>query len=125
MTTITLEIGDLRFPGALFETQAAVSIAAQLPLEVQLTRWGEEYYGELGFRAGPFAGEKTEELGIGDLAYWEPGNALCLFFGPTPASRGEEPRAASPVHRIGTVTGDWAGLKRQGETVTGRLAALR
>ena len=24
-------------------------------------------------------------------------NALCLFWGPTPASRGDEPRAAAPV----------------------------
>jgi len=41
------------------------------------------------------------EVAVGDLAYWPPGQALCLFFGPTPASVGDEPRAASPANVVG------------------------
>lgn len=36
----------------------------------------------------------------GTVAYWPEGNALCLFWGPTPASRDDEPRAASPVNAV-------------------------
>ena len=43
---------------------------------------------------------------VGDLGYWPPGQAFCLFFGPTPASHGDEPRAASPVNVFGKVEGD-------------------
>jgi hypothetical protein len=43
---------------------------------------------------------------MGDIAYWPPGSALCIFFGKTPASRGEEIRAASPVTVLGRVDGD-------------------
>ena len=123
MTPVVLEIEGLRFVGELVGTSAAVDIAAHLPLDVELERWGDEYYGPLGFPAGPFPGEQLEQMEVGDLAYWEPGNTLCLFFGPTPVSRGSEPRAASPVHRIGKVSGDWAKLGRLGRSVKGRLAA--
>ncbi len=122
MTPIALKIGGLEFVGELFDTPAAAGIAAHLPLEIKLSRWGEEYYGAVGGGVGPFPGKQIEEMAVGDLAYWEPGNALCLFFGPTPASRGTEPRAASPVHRIGTVSGDWTALRRSGGTVTARLS---
>jgi hypothetical protein len=47
---------------------------------------------------------------IGDLAYWPPGNAVCIFWGPTPASHTEEPRAASPVNVFGHITEDSAGF---------------
>ena len=43
---------------------------------------------------------------VGDLAYWPPGQAFCIFFGRTPASRGEECRAASPVNVVGKIVGD-------------------
>ena len=61
-----------------------------------------------------------EVVDFGDLAYWPPGNAFCIFFGPTPASRGDEIRLASAVAVIGRITGD-AALLRQvpaGATVT-------
>jgi hypothetical protein len=43
---------------------------------------------------------------MGALAYWPPGNAFCIFFGRTPASRGDEIRAASAVNRVGKIEGD-------------------
>ena len=122
MIAIRLTLERLQLGGELFDTPAAVAIAARLPLEVALTRWGDEYYGSLDLGVGPFVGEKIEEMEVGDLAYWEPGDALCLFFGPTPVSRGGKPRAASPVHRIGAVRGDWARLRSLGGTVRGKLS---
>jgi hypothetical protein len=58
---------------------------------------------------------------IGELAYWQPGQALCLFFGPTPASQGDEPRAASPVLSLGRVQGDWQALDALGPRVGVRV----
>jgi len=46
----------------------------------------------------------------GELAYWPPGQAFCIFFGPTPASKGNEIRAASAVNIVGRITGDLSGL---------------
>ncbi len=60
---------------------------------------------------------------VGELAYWPPGNALCLFFGPTPARTNAQPRAASPVHPVGTLTGDLAALTRLGRSVDAVLSA--
>ena len=58
-------------------------------------------------------------VGLGDLGYWPPGRAFCIFFGPTPASRGTECRPASPVNVFGRVEGDPKVFKavRAGERV--------
>ena len=57
--------------------------------------------------------EKGQEVvEMGDLGYWPSGRAFCIFFGPTPMSRGEEIRPASAVTVFGKVVGDAAILKR-------------
>ena len=78
------------------DTRAAVGEA--LPLSGDAARWGDELY----FRTAVDvpAENATAEVPVGALAYWPQGNALCLFWGPTPASRGDEPRAASPVNVV-------------------------
>jgi hypothetical protein len=65
--------------------------------------------------------EKSKQIvEIGDLAYWPPGRALCIFFGPTPASLGKEPRAASPVNVFGKITSDSTAFRKvkSGEEIT-------
>lgn len=47
-----------------------------------------------------------EIVKLGELGYWPPGSAFCIFFGPTPASQGEEIMPASPVNVFGYVLGD-------------------
>jgi hypothetical protein len=47
-----------------------------------------------------------ETVDMGDLAYWPPGSAFCIFFGPTPMSRGSEIRPASAVNVFGRIDGD-------------------
>ena len=49
-------------------------------------------------------------LGVGELGYWPHGRAFCIFFGPTPASQGDEIRAASAVNIVGKLKGDFSGL---------------
>jgi hypothetical protein len=49
---------------------------------------------------------------VGDVAYWPPGESMCIFFGPTPASLASEPRAYSPVNVFGKITGDPSVFKK-------------
>lgn len=81
------------------ETRAAVADA--LPLAGDANRWGDELYVSVPVDRPP---ETTREVvEVGAVAYWPAGNALCLFWGPTPASEDDEPRAASGVAVIAAV----------------------
>ncbi len=71
------------------------SIADALPLSGDAARWGDELYFDVPVDESP--AETREEVPEGAVAYWPAGNALCLFWGPTPASQGNEPLAAGPV----------------------------
>ncbi len=62
---------------------------------------------------------------VGDIAYWPPGSALCLFFGPTPASRGNEVRPASPVNVVGRMAGDATVLRQVPEGTSVRVETRR
>ena len=64
--------------------------------------------------AGTPEDDAREVVEFGDVGYWPPGQALCLFFGPTPMSRGDEIRPASPVNVLGKIEGDAAVLKSVG-----------
>lgn len=75
-----------------------------LPIEGSANRWGDEIYFEIPVVAG--LEEAQQAVNVGDVAYWPPGKAFCIFFGPTPASRGKEPRAASPVNVFAKTVGD-------------------
>jgi hypothetical protein len=83
------------------ETRAAIEAA--LPIEGRATRWGDELYVRTPVDAP--AENAREAVPEGAVAYWPQGNAVCLFWGPTPASVGEEPRAASPVNVVAMLSG--------------------
>ena len=76
-----------------------------LPIESNNNLWGEEIYFSIPVKAGQEKGAR-EVVSSGELGYWPPGHAFCIFFGPTPASRGDEIRAASAVNIIGKVLSD-------------------
>ncbi len=57
----------------------------------------------------------TEELKVGDLAYWPEGNGFCIFYGKTPASTNDEPKPASSVTIIGKIKGNLEKLKKLNE----------
>lgn len=80
------------------------AIWSALPIEGKANRWGDEIYFSIPVNVGLEKGQ--EVVSIGDLAYWPPGKAFCIFFGPTPASRGNEPRAYSPVNVFAKIAGD-------------------
>ena len=88
-----------------------------LPIEARANTWGDEIYFGVPVDAEPENPKEVVELG--DLAYWPPGKAFCIFFGRTPASRGDEIRPASAVNVFGKVEGDPKVFKkvRSGERV--------
>lgn len=94
------------------------AVWAALPFQGHANTWGEEIYFAVGIGAEREEAQQVVERG--DVAYWPPGDALCIFFGPTPASRGDEIRAASPVNVFGRVLGNPAVFARvqQGDAVT-------
>jgi len=108
---ITIRVGTLTLAAELNDSPASAAVAAALPIQAKGNCWGEEIYFRIPVKQ-PEAKDARAEMAVGELAYWPPGNAFCIFFGPTPASIGQEPRAASPVNPIGRVTGD-VGLLRQ------------
>ncbi len=111
--------GGVELKAELNDSPTAQEIAAILPTEGRVQRWGEEIYFAIPVQAD-LEPDAREEVEIGEMGYWPTGNAFCLFFGPTPASRGDKPRAASAVNILGRFEGDLAALSdvANGETVT-------
>jgi hypothetical protein len=106
---IEILIEKSRFVVRLNDTKTADRLLASLPLRGDGDFWGDEVYFDIGVEL-PEENPKAE-VEVGDVAYWRPGTALCLFFGRTPASTGEAPRAASPVTVVGKLVGDPSRLK--------------
>ena len=102
---------------ALNDSVTAAVVWEALPLSVPGETCGDEIYFSIPVKAKPESPRETVEMG--DLGYWPPGSAFCIFFGPTPASRGSEIRPASPVNILGRVLGDSTVFKkvRSGTTV--------
>ena len=101
---IRISAGTIQQDAELNETQTAQRIWEALPFEIAGSRWGDEIYFWIPVQAGTERGQAVVEAG--DLGYWEPGSAFCIFWGPTPASRGDEIRPYSPVTVFGRLTGD-------------------
>lgn len=99
-------------------SQTAAQIWEALPITSSGSTWGDEIYFSI-----PVDAELENEQNIvdfGDIAYWPPGKAFCIFFGPTPMSRGNEIRPASAVNVVGKILGDATNFKqvKNGEIVT-------
>ncbi len=101
---IRVRAGSVEATAELGTTRTADAIWEALPIEGRANRWGDEIYFRIGL--GLPEEDAREVVEVGDLGYWPPGQAFCLFFGPTPASQGAEPRAASPVNVFGHIEGD-------------------
>ena len=100
---INIFINNQKYEGELNNTETAKKIYEILPIESEGNFWGNEIYFEIPVE---MANEKpTEELKVGDLAYWPEGNSLCIFYGKTPASTNGEPKPASPVTIVGRIKG--------------------
>jgi hypothetical protein len=114
--TISIRIQERSFTAELNDSKGAKTLADALPLKISMSRWGDEFYGDCGL-AISLDDSAREVLEVGEIAYWPPGSALCFFFGPTPASTDELPRAASAVAPLGRFTGGVETLKTLGSSI--------
>ena len=121
-TQIKITAGGVCLPAVLNDSATAKGILRALPIEARANRWGEEIYFRIPVATG--AENPQELVARGDLAYWPPGQAFCIFFGPTPASVGDEIRPASAVNVVGRIAGDATLFRRvrDGERVKIELA---
>ena len=85
---ITIQAGDVILSAELNETDTAHAVWDALPIHANGNTWGHEIYFQIQVESNLENGQEIVELG--DLAYWPPGSAFCLFFGLTPASQGDE-----------------------------------
>jgi len=117
MRRITITAGRVTAAATLRDGGTADAIWNALPLEAPGSTWGDEIYFSIPVTCAPESPQDVVEMG--DLGYWPPGSAFCIFFGPTPASRGREIRPASPVNVFGRVDGDATVFKavRSGTTI--------
>jgi hypothetical protein len=101
---IRITAGGIGAEATLNDSRTAREIWKALPIEAASQIWGNEIY--FGIPLGMDEDAARAVVELGDLGYWPPGRAFCIFFGPTPASQGTEIRPASPVNVVGRVDGD-------------------
>ena len=115
---VRFKAGTVEASAVLNDSSTADKVWDALPIAAEASTWGDEIYFRVPIEAEE--DDAQEVVSLGDVAFWPPGQALCLFFGPTPASRGDEIRPASPVNVVGRIEGDASVLKqvKSGATVT-------
>jgi hypothetical protein len=106
---IKIIIGGRSFDAELNETETAKRIYEALPIEATGSLWGDEIYFKIPLEMENESPQYIVE--VGDLAYWPPGSAFCIFFGRTPASTDERPKPASPVTVVGRIKAQPEELK--------------
>jgi hypothetical protein len=107
---IRLKAGPVETVAELNDSHTAESIWRILPVKGIAQTWGDEIY--FVIPADLPQENAREVVEVGELGYWPPGKAFCIFFGPTPVSRGKEIRAASPVNVFGKISGDAMVFKK-------------
>lgn len=93
---VSIDLDDSRSP------KTFQAILENLPIETTITKWGDELYTE---RTRIKANEENakREVEYLDVAFWPEGNALCLFYGPTPITKDGRILAYSPVNIVGRI----------------------
>ena len=108
---IRITAGQVSATAVLHDTPTADAVWGALPIEARVNTWGDEIYFSIPVNAA-LEKDAQEVVQLGDLGYWPPGTAFCIFFGPTPTSHGEEIRPASAVNIVGKVQGDPKAFKQ-------------
>ena len=114
MTELTIQVGDRSLSGTWLERneETRATLIDTMPIAGTANKWGDELYLHIDVAADPT--DTTSEVDPGTIAYWPDGPAICVFWGPTPASTDDKPVAASPVAPVAMLD-SWASL----ETVEG------
>ena len=119
MKQIMIQAGDLKILAQINESETAQAVWDILPITGSASVWGDEIYFSLPVKHSE-ADDAIAEVEVGTLAYWPPGSAFCIFWGPTPVSTSDKPKAYSPVNILGEIIGDATLFKtvKPGQSVT-------
>jgi hypothetical protein len=120
MRKIVITAGTVSLPAELNTSPTATLIWEALPLEGTAQLWGDEIYFSIPVLAEEEPGAR-QDVEVGELGYWPLGHAFCIFFGPTPVSEDDKPRAYSPVNVFGRITGNVELMRRVKEGITVRV----
>ena len=120
---IEISAGDVIVTAVLNDSDTADELWAALPITARAQTWGDEIYFSIPVSVEE-AADSQETVEMGAVAYWPPGSALCLFWGPTPTSAPGEIRPASAVNVMGLIDGDptvLGGVADGAEVVVARM----
>jgi uncharacterized protein len=109
---IKIVLGQTVLEAEFFDTPCARTIVSCLPIETRPNDWGDEFYFQIPVNF-PLDDSATTGVRVGDIGYWPPGQALALFFGPTPMSTGSDPVPASEVNLVGRILDDPRLLRKE------------
>lgn len=123
MRRIKITAGGVSVTAELNDSPTADAVWDALPLEAKGSTWGDEIYFSIPVHL-PQEKDAKEVVELGDLGYWPPGNAFCIFYGPTPASVGDEIRPASPVNVFGRIVDDPTVFRKLRGSVSVRVERL-
>ena len=102
---ITIKQPHIEINAELFDTPTGKKVWDLLPITSSVKTWGEEIYFAIPLTQ-PLEPDASADVEIGEIGYWDVGKSMCVFWGRTPASKGEKPVAASPVNIFGKVLDD-------------------
>jgi hypothetical protein len=123
MKRMQLSLGRIRMEIDLLDTATAERVWEAAPFEALVNTWGDEVY----FRTpavSPLEADARTVVQMGEIAYWPPGQAIAIGFGPTPISVGDEIRLASAANIFATCPMDLAVLKTVTDGLLVRVSRL-
>jgi hypothetical protein len=107
---IKIKVSGNEYSAELNNSITANKIVEALPFQGTAMLWGEEIYFAVPVNTD-FETDAHEIVEVGELAFYPPMNAFCIFFGPTPASTDSKPRGADRVNVFGKIIGETEKLK--------------
>jgi len=117
---IRITVGGVQLEAELKGSKTAGEVYAALPVNAPINTWGEEFYFKLA-GVKDYRETATNQVKVGDVAYWGAGQVLAIFFGRTPMSMGPDPVPADRVNVIGKIVGDATQFRRVMEATTIRV----
>lgn len=110
MNRFELVSGDITLEGEITDENPRTTeiVIDHLPIEGEAVRWGDEFYFATSLEIPEEHGR--QDIEVGEVAFWPAGKAIAVFFGRTPVSVSDKPRAYENVNVFGKLEGDARSL---------------